>query len=331
MISVELRKDLLDPAELTASTRGELLAADEADLTAQLLPNEFAGGIQVEFTVNDRPADQVTPLRAWDGPSSRVGAQKGEERYAKTVPNSAVAEFGEEEYLLFANHAGDSETLLEHLAGKRRQVFMPVLRRIRQLRSEALLTGRLAINENGVHQNVDFGRNPEFTAVSPASWTDAEANPFEYIETLVEAYAEENKVEPEVAIIGRRALSAMTRNPNIIAAFPQGTQVTGDAVNGFLEAEGLPRLLVNRNREALTPETLLFATPGADRLGSTVWGPTKEVQTRDYGLEQAEYPGIAVGVYSQNDPAIELFHAVANYLPLLKNANFSLAATVVHD
>lgn len=326
---MELRADILDPAELTAATRGEVLAAEERDITSQLLPSEYSNDPRVEFTVDVNVSDQVSPVRAWDAASAMLGVEEGERRFAETVPNSAVLPFGEYEYLRRAGRT-DGESVLAATERRRRQVASAILLRLSQLRSEAILTGKLAINENGVRQNVDFGRDPSLTATTGSSWDDAGSNPLADIEAFVEAFAAVNGVEPTTAVIGRRAFSALTRNPNVIGAFPQGVQINLESINAWAEGEGFPTLVINRDRGSLSPESLVFAIPGVDRLGSTIWAPTKEVSTRDYGLDEADYPGIAVGIYTKNDPAVELIHGVANYLPVLKNANLSMAATVVH-
>lgn len=326
---MELRADILDPAELTATTRGEVLAAEERDITAQLLPQELSPDPRVEFTVNVATDRQVSPLRAWDAGSAKLGVEAGERRFAETVPNSAVSPFGEFEYLRRSGRT-DDESVLAATEKRRRTVFEAILLRLTQLRSEALLTGQLAINENGVIQNVDFGRDASLTATSGTSWADASANPLADIEQFIQAFSDVNSVEPSVAVIGRRAFSALTRNPNVIAAFPQGVQINLASINAWLDGEGFPTFVINRDHGTLSPESLVFAIPGVDRLGSTVWAPTKEVSTRDYGLEESEYPGIAMGIYQENDPAVEYVHGVANYLPVLKNANLSMAATVIH-
>lgn len=326
---MELRADILDPAELTATTRGEVLAAEEQDITSRLLPAEYSNDPRVEFTVDMKDAEQVSPMRAWDAGSAMLGDAGGEKRFAETLPNSAISQFGEYEYLRRSGNT-DDESVLAATEKKRKTVFNAILRRLTQLRTEALLTGRLAINENGVRQTVDFGRDSSLTATSGTSWADDNADPLADIEAFLDAYDDVNGILPDVAVIGRQAFSAMTRNPNVRAAFPVGVDTNLETVNRKLEAEGFPTLVINSNRNRLSPDSILFATPGVDRLGATVWAPTKEISTRDYGLEESEYPGIAMGVYTRNDPAVELIHGVANYLPVLKNANLSMAATVVH-
>lgn len=328
-MTMELRADILDPAELTATTRGEVLAAEENDITAQLLPAEFSPDPRVEFTVNVREDNQVSPVRAWDAGSVMLGDAGGEKRFAETLPNSARSLFGEYEYLRRSGRS-DDDSVLAATEKKRKIVFKAILRRLSQLRSEALLTGRLAIDENGVRQNVDFGRDATLTANSGTSWADAGADPFADYEAFIDAFEAVNGVLPEVGVIGRRAYSAFARHESVVSSFAVGVDVNLTAINGRLEADGLPPLVINTNRDLLSPESIVFAIPGEDRLGSTVWAPTKEVQTRAYGLEEADWPGIALGIYDDNDPAVEYIHGVANYLPVLKNANLSMAATVIH-
>lgn len=329
---MELWDEDLTPAELTATARGVIDAIEESDVTAALLPNETANDIRVEFDVNTSAGRRTegTPLRSWDAESAIGGGDGAERRFAETLASSWKVRFSEYERLRRLNETSP-EAVSDAVQGRIREVVDVIVNRLRSLRSEALLTGGLSINERGVVQSVDFGRRPDFTVTASDPWDDDDADPIGDLETWSEAFAEENGIEPEVAVVGRRVLAAMFRSPGVAALFPQGTNITQGGVNTLLTERGLPALVVNSNRRVLSQEHVLLAVPGSDALGSTVWGPTAESYEEGYGLEGAERPGMAVGIYTTKDPIVWWVHGAAAYLPVLKNANLSFAAQVLSD
>ena len=67
------------------------------------------------------------------------------------------------------------------------------------------------------------------------------------------------------------------------------------------------------------------AAPGA---GTTVWGLTAESGEAEYGLS-GELPGMVSGAYKSNDPLTYWVHANATVLPVLLNANATMAVKVL--
>lgn len=331
---MELFDDILTPAELTASARGVVDAIEENDITQLLLPNETSDDVRVEFEVQTAAGRRThgTPLRSWDAEAAIGGGGGAEKRFAETVASSWKVRFSEYERLRRINETG-TEAVSAAVDGRVREVVAVIVNRLRGLRSEALLTGQLAINEEGVVQTVDFGRRPDFTRVATDPWSSPDADPIADLEGWVADFADapESGIEPTVAVIGRAAASAMVRNPNVVARFADGATVTLARVNEVLGEMGLPTLVVNRSRDVLSQRHVLLAVPGIDALGSTVWGPTAEALEEGYGLEGAERPGMAVGLYSTKDPIAWWVHGAAAYLPVLKNANLSFSAEVLAE
>ena len=65
-------------------------------------------------------------------------------------------------------------------------------------------------------------------------------------------------------------------------------------------------------------------------LGATVWGRTLTSTEADWGIEDVEQPGIVAGVYrNPKPPMIAEVISDAIGLPVLANANLSMAATVL--
>jgi len=66
------------------------------------------------------------------------------------------------------------------------------------------------------------------------------------------------------------------------------------------------------------------------QLGATFWGQTLSSQEADWGIAEADQPGVVVGVYrAEKPPMIAEVVSDAIGMPVLANANLSLKATVL--
>ena len=112
-----------------------------------------------------------------------------------------------------------------------------------------------------------------------------------------------------------------------------------------IEGAGLPTIYAYDRRvsiggvstKVLADDRLLLLPPPVDpndwqgtELGATFWGQTLTSTEPEWGIEDAEQPGLVAGVYRHKKPpmiAEVISDAVA--LPVLANANLSLTADVL--
>ena len=76
-------------------------------------------------------------------------------------------------------------------------------------------------------------------------------------------------------------------------------------------------------------DVAIFTPPASAGAGVTAWGTTLESLESEYGIVSGELPGIVVAAMKSRDPIGVYAHAAAIGLPVLKNANAFMAATVL--
>ena len=218
------------------------------------------------------------------------------------------------------------------------------------MRGKVLNTGIAAIDENGFTLSADYGRSAEFDVTAGTLWSAGGATPLADLRVWRDAYVDENGEEPGAILTSRRVLNALMASAEFkgLATNSGGTTppslVTEDYVRQVLSAYGLPPLTLYERRARVAgstvrvlPDDKLFLLPAATDpdnaegtdLGGTFWGTTLEASQPEYGIAEVDRPGIVVGTIRTLDPVGVWVHGAAIGLPVLANANLSMAATVL--
>ena len=326
----------VNPVELTRYVRPLIEATDKdrANGTlADILPAEKYDSDTVEWTTESRTG-VVAKVRSWDTESEIAsGGYASRNNIAKLPPISIKDKFSE---LAKIRRMGRNAPETAQVAAERiaKSVGFGVLDRVIQLRGEALETGKLAINEGGVIQDVDFGRKPEFTKTAGTLFSAAGADPIAFLETILEEYEDENGEYPDRLVGSKRVRTAMRKA--IVAAGYFGTDKST-----FVRNSDIDELLIDRDIPAFTTNDKVIGGQrviAADKLilaksvtaGQTAWGTPAEVADPKYSaFGPGEGSGVLVGSYDEQDPWITWIRSTAVALPLLTNPNATMAAKVL--
>ena len=324
--------DVISPADLTGFSRTGADAYDAQGTLATILPNQQVDDVTFSWKVNERSND-VAQYRSFDA-ETPIGTSAGlEEVVAKLAPVGLKKLLSEYDQLRRrgANSPETVQAAADRLAS---EVTKATVDRVERLRGEALVTGKLALNENGVKQNVDFGRRADFTKTLTGTdlWSDAAADPIADIEAWRAEYVAENGEEPTDIIVSGRVFSALTKSDAVRGYFGNSapTLLTRDAVNSIVTSYGLPALSVSDRlvggTRVIADNKVVMASRNA---GATVWGTTVEAEDPRYSLSAGDLPGLVVGAYKEDDPAVVWIRANAITLPVLANSNLTISATVL--
>lgn len=322
--------DLIDPAELTGFAREEAAQFDAtAGTLSDVFPSITTSDVNFGWTVNEKVQD-VASFRSFDA-ESKIGEAAGLERkIASLTPISLKKRFGEYDQLV---RSGQNSPESVQAAGDRlaTEVAQAVVRRLIQARGEALVSGALAINEDGVVANVSFGRRADHTVNAAVAW-DGAADPIADLEAWRQAYVDHTGQEPTGLKASPRVVAALQRNAKVRAYLGTNAPAMLDraTINVILAGYGLPAIEVVNTRVAGVPvlngEYIVFTAEGA---GATVYGTTLEATDPRYRLADAAAPGLVVGAYAEDDPNIKWVRANAVALPILGNPDLTLAARVL--
>lgn len=339
-----LNSDYIEPSELTGYARESLadLAVNEFTLS-RYLPDRQIDDIDYQFTRGGEGLAQAATFRNYDAPS-RFGSRPGAVRVSGQLPPiSRQIRLGEYDRLK-ARKASD-DAIVNAIFDDAGRMTRAVAARMELARGEALVTGKVVINEGGVVATADFGRAAGHTVTAATAWTTIATAP---ALTNMIAWADTYEVttgrRPEVALTSRKVLRLLTRNKEIIDAIKGSTtgntRVSLAELNDLLESEGLPTvqtydaqvLVGSTATRPIADDKFLFLPSAAQGevsdLGGTLWGTTAESLEPEYGIEESEQAGIVAGVYKSPNPLAYFTNAVGIGLPVLANPDLTFAADV---
>lgn len=338
-----LNTDYIEPSELTGYAREALQDLDVNQFTlSRYLPDTPIDDIDYRFTRGGEGLAQAATFRNYDAPS-RFGSRPGAVRVSGQLPPiSRQIRLGEYDRLK-ARKAGD-DAVVNAIFDDARRMTRAVAARMELARGEALVTGKVVISEGGVVATADYGRAAGHTVTAGTSWaTIATAPALTNMIAWADTYETTTGQRPEVALTSRRIMRLLTRNDEIIDAVKGSaagnTRVTRAELNALLESEGLPtietydaQVLVGTTATRPIADDKFLYLPAVNSntdLGATLWGTTAESLEPEYGIEEADAPGIVAGVYKSPNPLAFFTNAVGIGLPVLANPDLSFAADVI--
>ncbi len=334
--------DIIDPATLTGYVRESLQAqeARKGSLSA-FLPNRTVSDVVARFTKGSAGLVQEAEFRAYDA-EPKIGKGEGGTRVTLELPaigqNIPVSEYQQ----LITRNVSD-EAMLKAVLGTAERVTRAVSDRIERLRGTVLVTGKATIAGFGDANGDDFGRVGSHTVTAGSLWATAGVDRLADLQTWYDLYVATNGVEPGALVMSNRAFRALAAGDQFQTQLVNGVSrpSTEADVRSVISGAGLPEIIKNDRRTSagrvIPDDTILFLPAPVDaddfegtELGATFWGQTLTASLPGYGIEDSEYPGIVAGVY-RNDkpPAIAEVISDAIALPVLANANLSLAAKVL--
>jgi len=334
--------DIIDPATLTGYARRALSEYEAAKGTlARYLPNRTVLDTVVRFTVGQAGLVLEAAFRAYDA-EPEVGKRQGGKRVVIELPaigqNIPISEYEQ----LRTRNATD-EQLRNAILNTTRQVVQAVADRIERQRGIVLTTGVSTIDQANYNVADDFGRAANHTVTAATLWSDQAAKRLDDLVAWADTYEATNGDRPGSIVMSRAGFRSLANGDEFrINLIGGGSRRATDAdVQAIVTGEGLPEIEVYTRRTSgglvLPADRVLLLPAPVDtdawedtQLGATFWGQTLTSTAADWGIEDAEQPGIVSGVYrNEKPPMIAEVISDAIALPVLANANLSFAAKVL--
>jgi hypothetical protein len=344
--------DLADPQELLGFTRGiqQELEANTFVLN-QFLPNDNIDEIEYRFTQGALKDQDVATVRSWDT-EAPIGNRQGIKRIMGELPPiSKKMAVGEEERLRLRmlERSGDASQIIQAIYNDAGNLARSVAGRVELFRGEALETGQIVINENGVRPDpIVFGRQAAHSAAANTLtgtnvWTDyANSDPIAFLQGLVDTYTATNGGPPGLFLTSRKAINHLLRNAKIrtylgsLAGTPQ--LVTNDQLRQVLTAFDLPPLVaydvvVRLNgvqTRVISDDKVIGLPPAGEPLGRTFFGTTAEAIELAAAQQIAndQVPGMVSVVEKTFDPVKTWTKVAAIALPVLANPDLTIVGDV---
>lgn len=342
--------DLADPQELQGLVRGvqQELETNQFVL-AQVLPNDEIDDIEYRYTSGQLQDQDAAVVRAWDTESPIGNRQAISRKMGELPPISKKIRLGEEERLRLRQleRNGDATEIINAIYNDAANLARAVAARVEMFRGEALETGQIAIDENGVEATIDFGRDASMEPAALAGadmWSDyAGSDPIGDLTTWLETYVDLNGTAPGAIMTSRTIVNHLLRNDQVRTYL--GTQagtpalVTNDQLRSVFAAFDLPPIVtydvVTRidgvQTRVISNDKVIFLPPAGEPLGRTFWGTTAEAielaGAQQISRDQA--PGMVSVVEKTFDPVATWTKVAGIALPVLVNPNLTLVADVI--
>jgi hypothetical protein len=280
-----------------------------------------AGGLPVSASVH--AFDTKTQL------ASREAIEKGAAELALIKRQIKIKE---KEIIKIQNPRTDAELafVLSQLYNDSEKMVEAVKVRVEAMRMEAISTGKIKIEENGVKVTIDYGVPADNK--KPFNWSNSTTSkPIDDLTTLADAVEDTCGSRPSRALTSRKIARAICANDSVRAAIHGVNSdkiVTLAQLNELLIQSNLPAFVVYEGKykkegaktfstERYFPENVISMF-GDSTLGETIYGLTaEEVKLIGDGkMDDASMVGnIFVGTYTSIDPVGEFTKAVATSLP----------------
>lgn len=206
--------------------------------------------------------------------------------------------------------------------------------RIEAMRMEALTTGKISVNENGIKTSIDFGIPTTHKVLTGIDWSVTEtATPIEDISAWVDKIVDDTGVRPTRALTSNKVLSLLLKNASIrkaVFGVNSDRMLTKTELNTFLASQELPVIATydkvyreqgkdgKYSTKRYFNEDMFVLLPPYE-LGETVYGVTAEEirlsQKQDLDFE--DFGNIIAYIKDTDDP-------VATWTFAVTRANISL-------
>lgn len=278
------------------------------------------GGLPVSASVH--AYDTETQL------ASRKAIEKGVQDLALIKRKIKI---GEKEIIKINNPRSDMELkhVLEQLYKDAEDMEASIRVRVEAMRMEALSTGKIKIEENGVKVTLDY-KVPASNKKS-FNWSNSDtATPLDDLSELADA-VEDNGSRPTRALTSRKIIRAICKCKSIreaIHGVNSAKTVNLAQLNDLLSENDLPIFLVNEekyevegakgfDKKRFYPEDKISMFSDGN-LGETIYGLTAE-EVKLIGSKKMDIAkmvgNVFVGTYTSVDPVGEFTKAAATALP----------------
>lgn len=287
--------------------------------------------------------NQATKVRAFDAPAPLIGRRGVVEVKGGLPAVSAMDVITETDAIRARRLAGlgNSDLVVASTEGTLARTTQAVQNKYELMRGQALSTGMVVLNENGVIQTADFEVPAANKVIRAVSWLDPTADIVSELFAWHQAYIDSAGGPAEIILTSSRARSAMLRNEAVRSLFsPRPSIVTPEALRQILEAYELPRVDTYERRiedatgtrQRVIAENRLMFLPGAGTpVGETQLGLTEEAVTlRERNvLVEDEAPGLVAVTFVNENPVYKAGLTASIGLPVLQRPESIVMATVL--
>lgn len=302
-----------------------------------LFPERKIQDIEFDMILGTGGLPVTAQVHAYDTKTQLASREAIEKGVASLALIKRQIKIAEKEIIKIQNPRTDAELsfVLSQLYNDSEKMVDSVKVRVEAMRMEALSSGKIKIEENGIKVTIDYG--VPAANKKPFSWIDsATSTPLVDLETLASAVETTSGSRPTRALTSRKIIKTICASESVrkaINGVNSDKIVTLAQLNELLAQSELPMFVTYEGKYKVEgakgfvttryfPENIISMF-GDSTLGETIYGLTaEEVKLIGDGkMEDASMVGnIFVGSYTSIDPVGEFTKAAATALPSFPHA-----------
>lgn len=296
-----------------------------------LFPSQKIDSLEIEMIKGATNLPVSASVHAFDT-ESEIGSREGGSKSIQDLALIKRKERIDEKTIIALNNPrskAEEKRILGDLFTTVDRLQQSVLVRVEAMRLEALSTGKLNINENGVKAVIDYGM-PSVNKVAK-TWGSGTPDILEDLFTMISSISSNSGFKPTRILTSTKNLNIMLKDDSIrsgVFGVNSAKLLTVTDLNQFLAAQALPQIAVydaqyrvqGKDGKYLAKrylaENALVVLPDG-KMGDTFFGPTaEEVELMTKGdIDITMIGNILVEQYATTDPVAKWIKAVATAMP----------------
>lgn len=335
-------EDLLTPKELVDYTKSR---AQEAYMGEYLFPERKTEALEIDIVKGAHNLPVSAKIHAFDT-EAEIGSREGADRSMQDLALiKRKIKLPERTLIALEAPRSDAEEaeLVKKVFNDVDNLVASVRTRVEAMRMEALSTGKIVVNENGVKASIDYGMPSEHKATK--DWmTGSSAKILDDMFEATQKVVDDTGFRPTRALTSTKVLNKILRDEVIRSAIfgvNSAKMLTTAELNAFLAQQKLPQIATYDKKyrtqdakgkyvtKSFLPEDAFVMIPDG-KLGDTFYGVTaEELELRKKpDVDVSEIGKIVVCQYSTIDPVAKWIKAVATALPSFPYADEVFVFTV---
>lgn len=320
---------------------------EEGYLGTTLFPMQLSPELTFEYWQSLNLLPISASLQAY-GAEAQIASREGAAKISGEIPPIKRKIYLDERNMLALKRegAGDVEMVRTELYNDIDNMVAAVFTRIEALRITAMAFGEIALDENGVILNVDYGvpANHQETLTTNDRWSEAATRTIiDDIQRWTDTVEDDSGVRPTRAVTSNQVVAQMLDDQTIRDMIwgPTGDNrpVTMQEINRLLQTMDLPQVGTYNKRYRVQaedgtittnryfPQNRFILLP-PNKLGDSLMGPTAEALLDDE-VEARAVSGIYANVTHENEPPMIWTKAAATALPTFPAADTVFQAQVM--
>lgn len=336
-----LVEELLTPQELIDYTKTRVVEGTMGDI---LFPERKTEAMEIKMIKGASELPVSASVHSFNT-EAEIGSREGGEY---SIQDLALIKrkirLSEKEIIALESprNSKEEEEIIKKIFQDVDKLVAGVRARVEVMRMEALSTGKIVINENGVKATIDYGMPMNHKVEK--TWKTGTPTILEDMDSMVNQIVKDTGFTPTRALTSKTNLNTILRDERIRSAIygvNSAKMLTIAELNAFLAQQSLPQIAVydKMYRKQVKdgkytsfrylPESAFIMMPDG-KMGDTFYGLTaEELELRKQpDIDLSAIGNIIVAQYATFDPVAKWIKAVATALPSFPYADQVFAATI---